>query len=541
MTDDLGERLRGIDESYGDGNGDGPSVPRRSRKEDDPRLFHKIDVNHKDLTMQTAQAWTAINHFNTPPHVFASGDVVLRIIGGENDLPIASQTMTIDALKRESDKTTCWMKLMDKGSYMQKEYPPDVVIRNMLADPAPPLPQLRRITRAPVFGAGGTLSTAPGYNPATGHYFDDRGLDVPAVNPKPSSSDVEAALDLLLDDLLGDFPFAGPNDGASEIAHALSLIINPFVRDLIDGPTPMYLIEAPSAGSGKGLLADVAMVPALGGDPVLMPDARNEEELRKRLMGTLMSLPEAVVLDNIAGGLDSPSLASALTAREFSDRVLGQSAIRTVPVRCTWMATGNNPTKTPEMERRTIRIRLDPQAERPEERKNFQHPQLALWARGRRSELVHAVLTIVRGWIAAGMPRSQHVLGSYDDWAAVHGGILGFCDVKGFLGNRSEDRLITVSEDAAWGQLVDQWWELHKTAVVSVSDLYEIVRDIGDFPLGGATTERALRTTFGMRLAKNRGRIFDGRAITFVNAPHRTAKYRLKSTEDAANAALPDF
>lgn len=42
-------------------------------------------------------------------------------------------------------------------------------------------------------------------------------------------------------------------------------MLNPFVRDLIDGPTPLHLIEAPVAGTGKGLLASIAMLPALPG------------------------------------------------------------------------------------------------------------------------------------------------------------------------------------------------------------------------------------------------------------------------------------
>src|SRR5690606_17567706 len=140
-------------------------------------------------------------------------------------------------------------------------------------EPEKPLPQLKRIVAAPVFGRDGSLSTQPGYNPATGNYYADRGLELAEVPTYPSDDEVDAAKTLLLDEFLGDFPFVS----ASERAHALSLILNPFVRDMIDGPTPMYLIEAPSAGTGKGLLAHMAMLPALGKPPVLMPPASNEE------------------------------------------------------------------------------------------------------------------------------------------------------------------------------------------------------------------------------------------------------------------------
>jgi len=51
----------------------------------------------------------------------------------------------------------------------------------------------------------------------------------------------EAALALILDELLVDFPFVSKAD----MAHALALMLLGFVRDLIDGPTPLSWIGAP--------------------------------------------------------------------------------------------------------------------------------------------------------------------------------------------------------------------------------------------------------------------------------------------------------
>lgn len=529
--DDLGEQLDYIDDVYGDDPG--PDVPRQSRMANDPRLFHRIDTNESDLKVLTTNAWNAIDAFNhKTPYLFANGITAVRLVGGKHDRPTVAQDLTVDTMTRESAGTAYWMKLMDKGRIMVPQYPPERVMRNMLADPDPPLPQLRRITSAPVFGPKGELSTTPGYNPTTQHYFDDRGLVIPDVSESPTENDVEAALAFLLDEFLGDFPFTS----RSEIAHALSLILNPFVRDMIDGPTPLYLIEAPTAGTGKGLLASVSLLPALGVPPMLMTQSDNEEETRKRITGTLVGLPEAVLIDNIAEGLNSPNLAAVLTTREWSDRVLGRSETRTIPVRCTWMATGNNPTKSGEMARRTIRIRLDAKVERPEERKAFRHPDLERWAAANRGQLVHAALTIVRAWIAEGSPRSDHVLGSYGDWAAVHGGILSFCKVVGFLENRTEDRLITVSEDAAWGQLVAAWWARYSGTAVGVSDLFNLARDIDEFPLGKSPTERGQRTAFGLAMTRNRDRVFGQYEITFEGKAQRLAQYRLVRADTIPDA-----
>ncbi len=539
MTD-LGDHLRDIDDILADHGEDiGPSVPRRSRKKDDPRLFHKIQITG-ELPKMTRLAWNAIESYNQPPHLFTVADHPARIKVGRGGTTTV-EDLHVDSLTRESARSAYWYKKnAGQGGLPGMELeqpPPQVVVRDMLADPEPPLPVLARIVRAPAFGATGSLSTEPGYHPESQHYYAARGLDVPEVSSAPTKAEAIAAADFLLDELLGDFPFSGPADGASEVAHALSCMINPFVRDLIDGPTPMYLIEAPSPGAGKGLLASVLMIPALGGPPVLMPDASNEEELRKRLMGTLMALPEALVLDNIATSLDSPSLSSALTAREFTDRVLGRSEIRTIPVTATWMATGNNPSKSGEMQRRTVRIRLDPQVERPEERREFKHPRLEHWAMEHRGELVHAILTIVQGWIAAGSTPGTQVLGSYDSWAAVHGGILDFIEIPGFLANRTEDRHLTVSEDAAWMQFVAAWWEMHKAKAVKVADLFDIAREIDGFPLGKSPEPRGQRNALGQALSRNRQKIYGGYAITFAGNPQKTAHYRLVGPPDDT----PDF
>jgi hypothetical protein len=69
---------------------------------------------------------------------------------------------------------------------------------------------------------------------------------------EPTAADLDRARALIVDDLLIDFPFVSDPDRA----HAVALFLLPFVRELIAGPTLLHLIEAPTMGSGKGLLAD---------------------------------------------------------------------------------------------------------------------------------------------------------------------------------------------------------------------------------------------------------------------------------------------
>jgi hypothetical protein len=56
-------------------------------------------------------------------------------------------------------------------------------------------------------------------------------------------------------------------------------------------------------------------------------------------------------------------------------------------------------------------------------------PDLLGWARERRSELLSACLTIVRGWIEAGKPMGNYTLGSNEERARVMGGIMDYIGV----------------------------------------------------------------------------------------------------------------
>src|SRR5262249_10518642 len=131
--------------------------------------------------------------------------------------------------------------------------PPEYVATSILAKPEwPEMPPIRGIVEAPVFAADGTLSTEPGYQRNTRLWFQPApGVVIPPVSDQPSPTEVAAACRLLLDELLVDFPF---HDAASK-AHTVALLLLPFVRELIGGPTTLHLVDAPTPGTGKGLLS----------------------------------------------------------------------------------------------------------------------------------------------------------------------------------------------------------------------------------------------------------------------------------------------
>ena len=113
---------------------------------------------------------------------------------------------------------------------------------------------------------------------------------------------------------------------AADRAHALALLITLVLRELVDGDVPLFLISKPTPRTGAGLLVRAVSVVATGAPIAPMTVSANEEEMRKRLTAALIPAPALLLLDNLAGKLESPSLAAILTCGgTWRDRVLGHS------------------------------------------------------------------------------------------------------------------------------------------------------------------------------------------------------------------------
>src|SRR5262249_59743286 len=147
-------------------------------------------------------------------------------------------------------------------------------------------------------------------------------------------------------------------------------------------------------------------------------------EGRKGVTAMLRQIPSLVLIDNLRQKLDSSAVAAALTAPFWEDRILGVSEMARLPIRCVWIATGNNPEFSNEMARRIVRIRLDAHVERPWQRGGFRHLDLMTWMRANRARLVSACLTLCQAWIAPRRPRGTRALGSYENWGQILRGLL---------------------------------------------------------------------------------------------------------------------
>ena len=204
------------------------------------------------------------------------------------------------------------------------------------------------------------------------------------------------------------------------------------------------------------------------------------------------------------------------------------------PVRCLWLATGNNPSLSTEITRRVVRIRLDAQMARPEERADFRHPDLTGWVRHEHGRLVWALLTLVQAWIAAGRPQSSVTLGSFESWASVIGGILAVAEIPDFLGNRADLYAHSDVEGGMWEQLFTRWWARFQATPVGVADVWPLVG--GDDPLAlplGSKGDRSQKTRLGLLLRDRRGRQFGEYRLEAGGQKQGAQQWRLERVRPA--------
>lgn len=370
-----------------------------------------------------------------------------------------------DALKGELDRCARFVK--SKGKDFIPARVPDDVVADILSQPSLELPVLSGVSGVPVFVAGGKLLMKNGYDSESGLFLNLAGIEGLRIDMP-----LREATHLILGELLGDFPFINQ----SSKANAIAMTIQPFVRSMIHGPTPLFLIDTPTPGTGKGLILEVTSTIYLGQPVEATPLPQSEEEIEKRITTLLLQASQFVRFDNIKK-MKSQSLSAVLTAIDWRGRILGVSKMPLLKndVRL-WTACGNNPELSDEITRRVVPIRIDANSEHPELRTGFRHPDLLEWVLEHRAELVSACLSIVQSWINKGMPRGKRTLGKFEVWAGVMGGILDVAGIEGFLTER-ESLGSSDLQSTEWKSLCEEWFTKHGNFAVSATDILSLAKE----------------------------------------------------------------
>ncbi len=303
-----------------------------------------------------------------------------------------------------------WKKKTNGDTYELLLDPPPRVAKPIIAKgKLRKLKSLTAVITAPTLATGGSVIDKPGYDAPSGLLFDTQSPPQP-VPLSPSREQVQDALDKLVYPFKY-FPFVDDIDRGVMLAALLTSVSRPALKT-----APAFGIDAPVQGAGKTLLALTIGALGTGKSPASWPhtSARDDEEVRKRIMTALRSNTLCIVWDNVVGQFDSAALASALTASEYTDRILGKSEGATVPNRALFILTGNNLTISGDMARRVLPIRIDPVTDEPFAREFDLNP--LEYVLKHRQEMVRAALTIIRGYLSSRSGRAKGRMASFEEW-----------------------------------------------------------------------------------------------------------------------------
>lgn len=379
----------------------------------------------------------------------------------------------------------------------------------------PELPVLTGFVEAPTIDLDGRLLDQPGYDKQTGLFlaFDP----IPGYEPapkEPSKSDATAAADLLLE-LIESFPCVDDTDRAAVLAGIITALVR---RPLPSAP--MVAISAPSAGTGKTMLAETPSVIATGRRASVLSLGHDDAEAEKRLGGVLLAGDACILLDNIERPLGGDLLCQVTTQPSVRLRPLGTSGVVSVPTHALLLATGNNLSIVGDLKRRVMLVRLDAQVERPEQRTFARNHLEDVYAR--RGELIRAALTIPMAYLNAGAPPLDGLTpaGSFEQWDRMVRRPLVWLGLPDPL-LASETLRDDDPELASMRALFAAWRELFKDKAVTVAEVVEAGMDRG--PMSGspinadlfdslqvACAEKPNARRLGNWLRQRHNRIVDG-------------------------------
>ena len=318
-----------------------------------------------------------------------------------------------------------YWKKRDDGKWKDVTPPPAVVSAVMDQGEWPGVPVLTAVTTSPTLRPDGSVLQQSGYDRVTGLLYQPGAITYPIVDDKPTRDQCMWHKEALLE-IVRDFPFSKLHHVSAWFAAMLTCVARP----AIDGPCPLFAVDATTAGTGKGRLVQATARMVFGQDVAAFSQPEDEDEIRKRITSILLQGDPCVLIDNVNKPLGGAALDAVLTSTTWADRMLGTTSTVKVQNLSVWWATGNNVQLLGDMARRTMQIRLESNLEKPEERDNFVHKDLLAWIDRERPKLVVNALSILRGYFVAGKPCKTKPWGSFESWSDLVPGVIRWLDME---------------------------------------------------------------------------------------------------------------
>lgn len=427
-------------------------VPPPEEPPDESALDRRVDVEIKadlgDLEKSIIYQVERINSTGENPTIYARGGKMVEIARADDpkDNGYRIHELSPAAFRSILSQHCRFYKIKKEGGeFVQASAKLPIDAISGLYDRVHKmnLAALKKFTQCPVYDQSGQLHSTTGYNAEIGAFihFPDNTPPMPKVREKPTKEHAAKAAQWIKDELLHDFLFATDHGPAG----VLGLMLTPMCVEMINGPRPLIAFDAPEAGSGKTLLAKVALWHVMP-DLTLPTASESKAEFEKALTSQARKGRPIMAFDNLNIVADSGPFASAITGYpEWEARQLGVSEMLTFPAPDAWVITANGLELSDENARRTLIVRINKHHPRYS---GWKHPNIRSWVHENRGRIQAALATMVNAWLAAGRPApSSAALPSFEEWATVIGGILEHSGVMGLLENRS---LLANPERQAW-------------------------------------------------------------------------------------------
>ncbi len=461
---------------------------REARQRAAPRrvddALPQLVVSNRPTKAIVNEAVQRIEEANDPAEVYLRAGKLVRVVWDERGRPSIEDLSPPSCGWRLANVAYC-IKLTEEGP--KHVPPPEEVVGKILVRGGWQVPALEAIVESPTLRPYGTLLSTPGYDPLTRLcYSPEPGFRLPPIPDAPTDDDVGAAA-VQIGSVLADFPFVKEVGREGELlseasyANCVAAMLTPVLRPAIDGPVPAALFDKPQAGTGASLLVEAIALVATGRPAAMLTAPTEEAEWAKLITSLLLEGATLCAVDNLDRPLSSGKFASLLTLRTWKDRALGRNETVVVPHRATWYLTGRNVALGGDMPRRVYQVRLNARMARPWERTGFRHPNLLEYVRAHRAELLAALLTMARGWFAAGCPKPEReppILGGFEAWVRTVGGILAHAGIDGFLLNQPELYSRHDSEVEQWEAFLETWRERYPNPLTSAMLAEALASDV---------------------------------------------------------------
>jgi hypothetical protein len=305
----------------------------------DPRSKALIWAGGGDPHRQANDARDALAAANTGSHprVMVHGNALVRMNedGGLENLSVNS---LIDELSRIAQ--------FQQGKDEPVDVSPPERVAKILLDRDPKdmagMPRVRRVAETPVYVPGPDnrprLVSTPGLDRESGvYYVPAPGLeDMLIPTGGIGVGEVEEALDTIENELFVDFGF----EDEADRANAIGLLLLPFVREIIDGPTPLFLARAPTPVLARPCWSRPRCSPAVGRSPT--------NRTRAATSGRSGSRPPCSPVGRSCSWTTSPASSTRTPWRTSSPPRRGATAssarTRASACRCAWSSPRPAPT-----------------------------------------------------------------------------------------------------------------------------------------------------------------------------------------------------